>query len=261
MTRTKKTGAPARGGAGNPWHLIEFFKSIRPRKIFENSFIARKKPTEALSLRLVSAREEERRELARELHDRIGQKLTALSLNLRILRFAVEGADKSKALEKIQDSADLLEATGAAIQDVLSELRPPMLQQFGLRSALEWFATHYFSRRCGTKWTMRSDLCFARNSPEIELGLFRVAQEVLNNVCRHARADNVMISLHESPTSMELCITDDGAGFNMAEVVATKPCFGLITMQERCESLGGTFETRSRIGGGTSVRVTLQKRA
>jgi two-component system sensor histidine kinase UhpB len=213
---------------------------------------------QALSHRLVELQESERKELARELHDRVGQSLTALNINLAVLRegFPHDDPDISSRLD---DSATLLESTMQAITNLVSDLRPPMLDDHGLRQALDWYA-HQFSARSGIAVSVRASKPDPRVGADVEIALFRVAQEALNNVAKHSRASGVVIALGYQGSEYVMSVADDGVGLGAREGRVDRPALGMVTMRERAQAVGGRFQIESLPGGGTQLTVRISNR-
>jgi two-component system sensor histidine kinase UhpB len=212
---------------------------------------------QALSRRLVELQETERKALARELHDRLGETLTALSINLAMLRQAVQGDER--ATTRIEDSAALLKSTAAAIENLVAELRPPMLDDHGLAAAIDWYAQQ-FTRRVGVAVSVQSAEPGERLAPEVQMALFRIAQEALTNVAKHARAEHVAITFRRSQSEFVMSIADDGIGLPESAQAPERPGLGLVTMRERAQAVGGAFKVEALPdGGGTrlTVRVAL----
>ena len=214
----------------------------------------------ALSRRLVEVQEAERRQLARELHDRVGQNLTALSINLDILgaQLANDLAGDSRA--RLEESSALVDSTADAIDNVMTELRPPMLDDYGLLSALHWYAKE-FSRRMGLQVTVSGDDSAMRPPPDVEITLFRVAQEALTNVAKHARASHIEIRLEHIAGSWIMSIRDDGIGLATSKDMhdRARQGLGMVTMRERSQAVGGRFVAHPAPGGGTEVRITVPR--
>ena len=202
----------------------------------------------AMASRLAGLQEKERRDIARELHDRAGQNLSALSLNLASL--SVRGGD---AAAQIADCRRLVEATGLVIQDVLTELKPPMLASYGLVDALRFHARE-FSRRARVPVEVRGD--GTRLDAVIELALFRIAQAALHNIARHAGAGRIDICLDTEGGAVRFEVRDDGVGFDPAAALASGR-WGLTAMRERAEAIGGRLEVDSAPGRGARIAVTL----
>jgi len=213
----------------------------------------------ALSRRLVDLQESERRELSRELHDRVGQNVTALKINLGILHSALATGGNDEVLARVDDSAALLESTMDTIKSVLYELRPPMLDDLGLAAALQWHARN-FSKRTGISVAVRASERAARLTPQVEIALFRIAQEGLNNVAKHAGAHSAEITLDQENGECVMSVRDDGVGFGVGDAPdKSNPGLGLVTMRERSQAVGGRFEVRGlpEVGTLLTVRIPL----
>ena len=207
--------------------------------------------------RAVAAQEEERKRIARELHDETGQTLTALAVGLGGVE---ETIARDPALAKRQ-IAELKILSMNAIENLhqfVSDLRPSLLDDMGLVSALRWFAQQYADR---SKIHVDIEVIGAKRRlpSQVETVLFRIAQEGLNNVGRHARANNAMVQLEFAECSVLLTIVDDGRGFNVAEVMSkqSKRAWGLRGVQERVELVGGKFKIESELGHGTKLIVEI----
>ena len=211
----------------------------------------------ALSRRLVEVQEAERRQLSRELHDRVGQNLTALSINLDMLQTWIGDAE-GKHAARLRDSSALLESTADSIEDVMSELRPPMLDDYGLYPALNWYAKR-FAERTGIKVDVAGNEASERPEPEIEITLFRIAQEALTNVAKHAEASRVRIDLEHANRHCVMRVTDNGIGIDAARAddVRERRGLGMVTMRERTQAVGGNFTARTVPGGGTEIAIEV----
>jgi len=213
---------------------------------------------QALSRRLVEVQEAERRQLSRELHDRVGQNLTALGLGLDILRTQVPQGALPELRSRLEDTASLVETTTQMIENVMSELRPPMLDDYGLQAALQWYASEY-SRRTGIAASIHGTEHPGRLAQATEIGLFRIAQEALNNVAKHARASSVRIELERTDREYAMFIIDDGIGLKATATpdARRRPGLGMVTMRERTQALDGDFTIGSGPEGGTAVTVRV----
>lgn len=215
----------------------------------------------ALSRRLLNAEENERRGLTRELHDRVGQSLTALNLILsRLARELPENAPHSTR-QGLRESLQLVEATAESIENVMVDLRPPMLDDYGLLPALRWYAD-LFSKRTNIAATVSGQEPAPRLPQEIELTLFRIFQEALTNVAKHARSINARIVLRQENGTVTLTVADDGAGFATAVTAPDRdqPRWGLMSMRERIQAVGGTLRIDSVPGAGTTVMAEVEHR-
>lgn len=193
-----------------------------------------------LSLRLAEAEESERRRLTQELHDRVGQKLTALGINLNIIRAEMPNNGSQKLYDCLAESQDLVEQTTRLIRGVMSDLRPPMLDDLGLVETLHWYGDQIASRT-GLAVNVKSDRQKLNLPSHVENALFRIAQESLSNVVKHAQAAEVWITVETIDESIRLTVADDGVGFcpdQLADPVGERG-WGLLIMAERAEAVGG----------------------
>jgi len=248
----------ARDAAGRPLRVYGTNVDITERKRAENALRDSGVQLQALSRRLVELQESERKELARELHDRVGQSLTALKINIDILQPALASQGNAEVLARVADSAALLESTMDTIENVMSELRPPMLDDHGLAAALDWHARN-FSKRTGIAVAVRVNEPAVRPALQVEIALFRVAQEALNNVAKHARAHRVEIALDHANGECVMSVEDDGIGFDGVEGASDKPKpgLGMVTMRERAQAVGGHFEIQALPDRGTQLTVRV----
>ena len=204
-----------------------------------------------LSARLVSAQEQERRAISRELHDEVGQSLSALLMEAGNAAATVprESAEIRRHMESIKK---LAEASVNVIRNMTLLLRPSMLDDFGLVPALEWQAREV-SKRTGLRVHVAAEEAASELSDELKTCIYRVVQEALHNCARHANARSVKVSVRQEPFKILLSVEDDGGGFDAGRVRG----LGLVGMQERVHHLGGAFEIDSRPGSGTRVAVEL----
>lgn len=207
----------------------------------------------SLSAHMEAAREEERKRIAREVHDELGQTLTGLRINVSLLRTDLAQApDAVRA--RLNTMMELVDRTIRASRHVISSLRPAALD-LGLAAALEWLATE-FSAHAGIRCTLRipdDDIVLDEHR---SITLFRIVQEALTNVARHAQATLVEVELSQQEGRILLEIRDDGRGFDLARTDGGKS-FGLVGMRERVLSLHGGFELHSAPGGGTCLRIDI----
>ncbi len=212
----------------------------------------------AVSAQYVEALEQERRRISRELHDEVGQALTAAKISLEMtLRDLPE--EFSTLRSRLQGVIALASETLNDVRRLAYELRPTVLDDLGLVPALQWY-TDTFSRGTGLPVTFRADDLVERPSSEVETVLYRLVQEGLTNVARHAHARHVEVELKAEPGMICLRIRDDGCGFDAKEL--TKPWspgqgLGLRGMRERVHLLGGVLEVDSKPGQGTELRSRM----
>jgi signal transduction histidine kinase len=209
----------------------------------------------SLSRRLLEVQEEERLHLARELHDEFGQILSASAMYLQAARVVAGKA----AHPRLDACAALLRQAGEQVRTLALELRPPMLDSFGLEATLRWLAEQN-QQGTGCEVKVVGNLSGTPLSPEMAIACFRVAQESLTNVARHASARHVWIELSQSESMLTVVIRDDGVGFEVApthQQAAMRESLGLLGMAERVRLLDGTLQVESRPGHGTQIRASF----
>lgn len=197
------------------------------------------------------AREYERKSIARELHDDLGQALTAVKIDLAIIKQKVS---EDEVVSKIDKVVTLVSQTIKTVQRLTSQLRPEIIDDLGLEAAIRWY-TKEFGERNGIDifLEMDSDISI---SPDDSITLFRVMQESLTNIARHAKASKIEISLLLSGKQINFKVSDNGTGIPDLKL-SSKKSFGLIGMRERAVTLGGNFEISSEPGKGTVVCLSF----
>jgi len=204
-----------------------------------------------LSARLVSAQEEERRAISRELHDEVGQSLSALLMEAGNAAASVP-QDSAEVRRHVESIKKLAEASVNVIRNMTLLLRPSMLDDFGLVPALEWQAREV-SKRTGLRVHVAAEETAGELPDELRTCVYRVVQEALHNCARHAHARTVKVVVRQERARIVLSVEDDGHGFDAARVRG----LGLVGMEERVSHLGGAFEIESSPGGGTKLAVEL----
>jgi signal transduction histidine kinase len=204
-----------------------------------------------LSARLVSAQEEERRAISRELHDEVGQSLSALLMEAGNAAARVP-PDSAEVRRHVDSIKKLAEASVNVIRNMTLLLRPSMLDDFGLVPALEWQARE-ISKRTGLRVHVTAGESAGELSDALKTCIYRVVQEALHNCARHSHARSVKVVVEQKPSMIVLTVEDDGRGFDSGRVRG----LGLVGMEERVHHLGGVFKIRSEPGGGTKVAVEL----
>jgi two-component system sensor histidine kinase UhpB len=206
-----------------------------------------------LSANIVEAREEERRRIARELHDELGQRLSALKMDLE----DCAGAGTLKAQgERVPGLLAQLDSIMGSVRRIATDLRPAMLDDLGLSAAVESLA-HDFAQRVGVAVQLQLDPVEPPIDDKVSTALYRMVQESLTNVAHHASATEVQISLHRDGDELVLSVRDNGVGLP-STLLPQRDCqFGLLGMQERADALGGRLELDSPADGGVCVRVHL----
>jgi two-component system, NarL family, sensor kinase len=211
-----------------------------------------------LTGRLQQLRDEERRQIARELHDSVGQLLAALSMNIAAVQLQAHKLD-SGAAQAVSENAALIEQISSEIRTISHLLHPPLLDVAGLASALRWYADG-FSERSKIKVDVDIPVELGRLSDEMEIAIFRMAQECLTNIHRHSGGSSALIRLHEEDHGILVEVQDRGKGISWEKQLelssAGRTGLGFRGMRERLRQLGGSLEIQSD-GSGTIVRATL----
>ncbi|WP_406696301.1 PAS domain S-box protein [Singulisphaera sp. Ch08] len=209
-----------------------------------------------LSRRLIRAQEEERRHIAFELHDEIGQALFAIKLNMRAV--LCDPASPA-ATHRLEECVELVDRTIRQVRDISLDLRPSLLDDLGLVAALRAYVSE-FALRSGAETQFVAEDDTGRMDPDVETACYRIAQEALTNVARHAGAGHVRVELVRSGSGLRLVVADDGRGFEVAAATARAvggSSLGVLGMRERAVLVGGHVEITSAPGRGTEVRLTV----
>lgn len=210
----------------------------------------RTRELQALSMRLLRVQEEERRTIARELHDHLGQLLTGLKFQLEAVRRDAPPALQAALTESLGTSDEILRY----LREMTQQLRPRVLDDLGLAPALEWHSS-LFQRQTGITVALDVSLPTQRLPGDLETAIFRVVQEALTNVARHAGTTAATVTLTTDGQNLIVEITDRGRGFDVEAVQTTRDSLGLTGMGERVTLAGGRFEIFSRVGQGTRIHA------
>jgi len=214
---------------------------------------------QAVSQRVVEIQETERRNLSAELHDRIGQDLAAINLNLHIIKDQLSVELRTKIGQRLDDSIALVERTVEVARDVAGILRPLILDDYGLAVTLRAYGEQ-FTARTGIRVIIEAKHPVPRLPQEAEMTLFRISQEALTNVLKHAKATVVRMMLAVDAESVSLSIADDGCGFDAESSSAhATNGLGLLIMQERLRGVRGALRIESRRGAGTRVTARIRR--
>src|SRR5262245_2725570 len=211
-----------------------------------------------LALRMELAREEERARVARELHDELGQVLTSLKLEFMWLVDQLRNTEPKPGIllvNKLQSLIGLIEVSIQSVRQISGDLRPAVLDHLGLREAIQWEATK-FQARTGIRCRVVAQLKREIGDRTRALALYRILQEALTNVARHAHAGAVRISLTERGRALMLVVKDNGRGITKTEI-SSMMSIGLLGMAERARLLGGRMTITGAPGRGTTVTVTV----
>jgi len=210
---------------------------------------------------VVAAQESERQRIARDLHDETGQSLTAIGLGLRGLAGKLSTRNK-EALNTLQKLESLTADSLKELQHLMTDLRPSHLDDLGLSAALRWYANRIHEH---SDINVRVDIQGEELDLDdaIKITIFRIIQESLNNIIKHAQADNVNIHMHFGEKNIRINIWDNGVGFDLDQIKqrrAARPSLGLAGMEERAALLGGSVIVQSRPGYGTEVEAVIPRR-
>jgi NO-binding membrane sensor protein with MHYT domain len=213
-----------------------------------------------LSARLMQIQDEERRALAAELHDIVGQDLSAVNAELALLRSELPPGAPSDASERLANASALVRRSVDAVRSVMAQLRPPGLEELGLPAALRWHAAA-FEARTGIAPAVSANDTLSRPSPGVEDALLRSYLEALTNVSKHAKAAKVWVTLESRASEIVMGVADDGRGFDMTRPARRdeKSGWGLMIMYERALSIGAELRVHSTPGTGARIEVLIPK--
>jgi PAS domain S-box-containing protein len=234
--------------------LVVVFRDMTTQKQAEEALFKSREELRSLAARLQAVREEERTELAREIHDELSGTLTALKMDLSLLPDRA-AKDRYLFLEKLNSMSELIDCTLAHVHTIVTELRPAVLDKLGLVAAIEWQSREFYER---------SGIVCELHLPTGDISLdsyrstavFRIFQEALTNVARHAQATKVVIDLKSETGNLILTVRDNGKGID-ERVIDAPHSMGLLGMRERALSFGGTAEVASLPRQGTLVTVRI----
>ncbi len=244
---------------GRPIRMIGTVLDITERKQAEEMLQKSQEELRFLSAQLLSVQEEESKRIARELHDGIGQSLSALKF---LLESRIQKMEKDSSPENLQPLESMVPMLQNAIEEVRrmqTDLRPPILDDLGILATISWFCREY--QQIYASIRVEKDLEIGEQDvpPSLKTVVYRVMQEAMNNVAKHSRANRVRLSLFQEDGSIKLLIEDDGLGFNVQDVSSEdRPLrgLGLTSMRERTELSGGSFSLLSRKGKGTVIQAS-----
>ena len=240
--------------AGQLHGFSKVTRDITERKQVEETQLKTQERLQALSGKLIEAQEAERRRIARELHDEIGQALTAVKINLQGFQ---RSFDESEITSPLQESISIVEVALQQVRSLSLDLRPSLLDDLGLVAALRWYLDRQ-SQRSGIIGELVAEPLETMLLPDLETTCFRIVQEALTNVVRYAQAKRVTVELWQQAAQLHLVIRDDGIGFDVqaAREQATQGrSLGLLGMEERALLVGGQIHIESVCQRGTEIRV------
>ena len=210
-----------------------------------------------LSTHLQNVREDERMNIAREIHDELGQQLTGLKMDIAWLQKKA-GQEDPAIKNKFEDTLRLIDGTVRSIRRIATELRPSIIDDLGLNAALEWLVSE-FSERMNINIQYENDFDDKNVNPDISIGLFRILQESLTNIAKHANANRVLIILKKVDEALHFSVADDGVGFDNSGGQRQRS-FGLLGIRERTYMLQGEYEIFTEPGEGTKIKVCIPLR-
>ncbi len=229
-------------------------RDISETKMAEDKLKNSHEQLRQLAMHMEKLREAERTHMAREIHDELGQQLTGLKMDISWLNKKIKTEDEA-IQSKLKDTISLIDKTVITVRKIATDLRPSILDDLGLIAAMEW-QSEEFQKRSEIKTNFTSNVSQLNIASELATGLFRIYQESLTNILRHAAAAEVNSDLQLNNNNIKLTITDNGKGFIM-ENIESKKTLGLLGMKERITLLGGNYEIKSTPGEGTSIIINL----
>lgn len=250
---------PIRDEQGHAYRVVGIAEDVTQERVARLRLEALLQGQRALSRRIGEVREDERQRLSAELHDRIGQNLTALGIELVLVADSLPSEAAQKNALRLRDARALVEATTASVRDLITELRPPVLADYGLLAALRGYAEE-LRIRTSIPIRVEGSEPEPRLPPATEIALFRIAQEALTNALKHAPACDVLVRLESGPLAVRLSITDNGPGFDRAALEpGARGHWGLAIMEERAEAIGAVLVVAAAPGHGTRVTVRVRR--
>lgn len=241
-------GSPYSNPEGEFAGFIGSCYDITERKSAENMLRQSMERQQLLARHLLSIQEQERSHLARELHDEIGQALTAAKINLQMLETKLNSSE----IPRLQDSISILERMLEGVRQISINLRPPALDDLGLVAALRAHLKRQ-AERAGLQFAFNASAEDARFAADVETACFRIAQAAVSNVLRHAAARKITVDLNQEPDGIHLWVRDDGIGFDVTLLRSPAETLGVVSMHERAALLGGRVSIQSSPGAGTEV--------
>ena len=232
---------------------------VTQRKLYENKIEESNLKLRALASHLQTIKEEERTNIAREIHDQLGQDLTVLKMDISIMLKELSNEEKSAGLRNISSEfvtmMDTIDRLIKTVRKIATELRPDVLDKLGITEAIRWYAEE-FEKRTTIQCLLDAEEADLSSEKEKEISLYRTFQETLTNIARHSGADKISIILKNQKSGLLLMIEDNGRGITQEELEKTSS-LGILGMNERVLLMGGSFEIEGKQGKGTKVTIKV----
>ncbi len=233
-------------------------QDMTKRREAEEALRESDKELRILSNQLLSAEEKERKRMARELHDGIGQALSAIKFSVENSLRNLRDSPYESELKSLEALIPLAQKTIEEVRRIVKDLRPSILDDLGILATITWFCREFQNVYADIRINRELEIQEIDIPSPLKTVIYRILQEALNNVAKHSRADRVDLKLQKTQNGMELIVSDNGTGFDLNQTIslhASRRGFGLASMRERAELSGGKFEIRSEPGYGTTIKV------
>ncbi len=233
-------------------------EALKTRDKLERRLKERTSELEILSSKLLSAQEEERKRIAGDLHDVIGQTLSAVKFMVETALEQMAGEKNTPGLNSLKTLVPMLQKASEEVRVIVMNLRPSILDNLGILATITWFCRQYKSVYTGIGVEKQIDITEREVPDVLKTIIFRILQEAMNNIAKHSRADKVHLCLGKTDSTVELIIRDNGVGFaagKLGSIKASDNGFGITSMKERAELSGGRFEIKSNSGDGTVIKA------
>ena len=233
-------------------------QDMTKRRMVEDALRESSKELRILSNQLLSTEEKERKRIARELHDGIGQALSAIKFSVENSLRELRNSPNHSELKSLATVIPLTQKTIEEVRRIVKDLRPAILDDLGILATITWFCREFQKVYANIEIKKDIDIREKDIPSPLKTVIYRILQEALNNIAKHSRADTIQLGLKKKKSMIELMLHDNGCGFDFTKVISLKPSrrgFGLASMRERAELSGATFEIDSSVGKGTTIGV------